>query len=74
MLKDAPLWKVKIIIIISCDESWFYLNYNHDEAFLPAEKIIKRHKKLISDQKEMFFTATICVMLFFLNSTKLHAT
>ena len=54
-LKNAPPWKREIII--TCDESWFYLNYYHDEAWLPADKIIERPKRLISDQKVMFFTA-----------------
>ena len=44
-------------LAITCDESWFFLNYSQESAWLPEGARLTKPKRLISDQKVMFFTA-----------------
>lgn len=54
LVKASPKKRMKII---TCDESWFYLNYFNDEAWLPDDSALEKPKRMIFDQKVMFFTA-----------------
>lgn len=47
----------KFNCVITCDESWFYLNYFNDSAYLEDGQTIEVPKRMISDQKIMIFTA-----------------
>lgn len=47
----------KKLKIITCDESWFYLNYFTKNAWLPDGSEFEIPKRMISDQKIMIFTA-----------------
>jgi len=47
----------KFNCVITCDESWFYLNYFNDSAYLEDDQTIEVPKRMISDQKIMIFTA-----------------
>lgn len=41
--------------LITCDESWFYLNYFSDDGYLKDGENIVIPKKMISDQKILVF-------------------
>ena len=43
--------------VITCDESWFYLNYQTEDAYLLEGEHIDLPKRFISDQKNMVFSA-----------------
>ncbi len=51
------LSKTKQYQVITCDESWFYLNYYTEEAYLHEGENIVLPNRLISDQKIMIFSA-----------------
>ena len=47
----------KLLATITCDESWFYLNYFEEFAWLHDGEQIAKPKRLISDPEIMIFTA-----------------
>lgn len=47
----------KFMQVVTCDESWFYLNYFHQKAYLPRGEILEIPNRMISEQKIMIFTA-----------------
>lgn len=42
--------------VITCKESWFYLNYYFDETYLEDCEIFKIPKMMISDLKNLVFS------------------
>ncbi len=47
----------KLCNVVTCDESWFYLNYFTSDAWLPEGEELEIPKRMIGDQKIMIFSA-----------------
>lgn len=43
--------------VVTCDESFLYLNYFHEQAYLLEGESVEIPKRMISDQKILIFTA-----------------